>query len=282
MNEIHILTIKSREEVFEKSKNFWESYGWKVIPTYNDGEHPSVGRNKILRKFYDSNDDWICVADDDIVLLNQDEFNNHPNVKYLEGVEFPTLNYIDFLTNNERLFESHFLPTSFCPTNPVGVEGMWVCQRLSKLFGEYKRHWVFERLTNLSCMFFHRNTKKLYDKEFYQDETLPAAEDWEWSMRQIDEGLTTARLTNIVCGEITGKGDSAVFPGETISESKLKRRTALVEAKQLIEKKYNDISLTKNGGLNTRQWIKRKWNPPTFEYGLGSPWDKTKLVIEDI
>ena len=168
MNEIHILTIKSREEVFEKSKNFWESYGWKVIPTYNDGEHPSVGRNKILRKFYDSNDDWICVADDDIVLLNQDEFDNHPNVKYLEGVKFPTLNYIDFLTNNERLFESEFLPTSFCPTNPVGVEGMWVCQRLSKVYGEYKRHWVFERLTNLSCMFFHRNTKKLYDKEFFQ------------------------------------------------------------------------------------------------------------------
>ena len=97
MNEIHILTIKSREEVFEKSKNFWESYGWKVIPTYNDGEHPSVGRNKILRKFYDSNDDWICVADDDIVLLNQDEFDNHPNVKYLEGVKFPTLNYICLL-----------------------------------------------------------------------------------------------------------------------------------------------------------------------------------------
>ena len=133
-----------------------------------------------------------------------------------------------------------------------------------------------ERKGNLAVQTLEKRVR------FFQDETLPAAEDWEWSMRQIDSGLTAARLTNIVCGEITGKGDSAVFPGETINESKIKRRTALVEAKQLIEKKYNDISLTKNGGLNTRQWIKRKWNPPTFEYGLGSPWDKTKLVIEDI
>ena len=77
-------------------------------------------------------------------------------------------------------------------------------------------------------------------------------------------------------------GSEMCIRDRTINESKIKRRTALVEAKQLIEKKYNDISLTKNGGLNTRQWIKRKWNPPTFEYGLGSPWDKTKLVIEDI
>ena len=36
MNKIHIITVKPREEVFVKTREFWESYGWEVIPTYND------------------------------------------------------------------------------------------------------------------------------------------------------------------------------------------------------------------------------------------------------
>ena len=35
MNKIHILTINDRKEVFEITKNFWESHGWEVIPEYN-------------------------------------------------------------------------------------------------------------------------------------------------------------------------------------------------------------------------------------------------------
>ena len=54
-----MITIKDRADIFEQSKLWWESFGWEVIPVYNDDNSPAVGRNKILRKFYDSNDDWV-------------------------------------------------------------------------------------------------------------------------------------------------------------------------------------------------------------------------------
>ena len=104
MHTIHILTIKEREEEYNQVKSFWEGHGWKVIPFYNDGKKPAIGRNQILKNFYESNDDWICISDDDLILVDEKEFREHGSIKALVGeVDYPKLNYRNFLINNEQM-----------------------------------------------------------------------------------------------------------------------------------------------------------------------------------
>ena len=282
MNKIHIITVKPREEVFVKTREFWESYGWEVIPTYNDNTHPSLGRNKLLRKFYDSNDDWLCIADDDIILVSEEEFREHGSVKAIHGeINYPRLNYREFLTNNEQLFNNKTLPTCFGAVSSVNLAGRWNMVNLAKQYNNsqvFDNHWVFERSIKLAGICFIQNIKKKYDKEFFQDENIPAAEDWEFAMQLIDNGFSTALLNNIQFKENSTRTE--LFKGSkgTIKEAMENRKILLKEGKDLIIKKHPDASLMKNEGLQLRYWMKRAWKP---QIGWTAE-KKPRLLLEEI
>ena len=207
MNKIHIITVKEREKEYNLVKSFWESYGWEVITEYNDNTKPSIGRNRILRKFYDSNDDWVCISDDDIVLMTEEEFKKHGSVKAQVGeVDYPKLNYRQFLTNNEQIFNNVDLPITFSPSRSVNLAGRWEMVRLAKQYNGsqiFNNHWVFERFPKPAGMFFHQNTKKKFNKEFFSNESLDGLGDWLWGMNQIQAGFVVGQLTNIVYKEIS-------------------------------------------------------------------------------
>ena len=259
MNKVHIITIKNRADIFEQSKLWWESFGWEVIPVYNDNNGPAVGRNKVLREFYDSNDDWVCIADDDAVLLTEDVFKSryvnsglkkHLNLK--DDLTFPNLDYKHFLTNNEKIFENKLLPTTFSAVRQIGQAGRFeVIKLLENINNEvFKNNWIFERNPKLAHLYFHQNTKKKYNKEFYQNEELPCCEDWEWSIRQINAGLTTATLTNIIADQIAGAtgthAKSSLF--KTLDDRKEKMKIA----KKMIADEYDLIRVLDKGSLYLR------------------------------
>ena len=263
MNTVQLITTKAREEVFVKTKEFWESYDWKVIPIYNDKQHPSKARNKLLRNFYDSNEDWICIADDDQVLMTEEEFKDFGAVRTIVGeVDYPKLNYRQFLTNNEQIFNNENLPISFGPSSCVNLAGRWNMVRLAKQYNDsqiFNDNWVFERFAKVAYILFQQNTKKKFNKEFFQDTSIGGLEDWEFSMQQIDNGFATARLDNIICKEISKR--TSLFEAETVKESQSKRKIAFDQGKDLIINKYEGTSLMKNGGLQLRYWMKRVWKP---------------------
>lgn len=272
MNKIHLLTTKSRKDVCEETISIWESYGWEIDITYNDNKHPSFGRNKILRKFYDSNEDWLCMADDDVYILNEEQFKNHGNVKFLGDVDLPKLNYKKFLTDNDEIFNYEYAPTAFMGTHINKIGGMFTSKRLrdAYLTPEYDNNWVFERVYKFAQLYFIQNIKKKYNKEIFQDTTLEAAEDWDFAMQLVDKGFTTAWLTNIIQAEVTTR--SQLFEAKTQKASTELRQKALKQGRDIIIKKYKGMTIDKKGGLNSRKWIKHSWNPPTYSSGIGSPW----------
>ena len=266
MNTVHIVTIKDREDVFTKTKEFWESYNWKVIPIYNENQHPCIARNKLLRNFYDSNDDWICIADDDLVLMTEKEFKELGSVKALVGeVDYPKLNYREFLKNNEQLFNNTDLPISFSPTRSVNLAGRWSMVRLAKQYNRwpdsqiFNNYWVFERFPKAAAIFFHQNIKKKFNKEFFQDESLDGLQDWSWAMDQIEAGFAVGQLTNIIYKEISKR--TVLFKGKTVKESQDIRRNAYIATTEHMIEKHDGISIMKNGGVNMRKWLKRSWKP---------------------
>lgn len=263
MNKIHILTINDRKEVFEITKNFWESHGWEVIPEYNDNTKPAVGRNRILKKFYESDEDWIAMSDDDIILVDEKEFKEHGSIKALVGeVDYPKLNYRNFLTNNEKLFNNEDLPITFSFGRSVNLAGRWNMVSLAKQYNEsdlFNNNWVFERFPKTAAIVFHQNTKKKYNKEFFYNESLEGLEDWVWAMDQIEAGYTPAQLTNICYSECSTK--SVLYTGKTNKESIENRRIAFLSAKEYIVENFDGVSIMKNSGINMRKWLKRTWKP---------------------
>jgi|TARA_Y100000310_G_scaffold204791_1_gene205039 hypothetical protein len=300
LNKIHIITIKDRVDIFEKSKVWWESFGWEVIPVYNDGNGIGVGRNKVLRKFYDSNDDWVCIADDDAILLTEDIFKSRyvnsglkSHLNLSEDLTFPKLDYKHFLTNNEKLFKNKYLPTTFTAIRQIGLQGRFEIIDLLKNINNdvYKNNWIFHRAPKVfGTLCFHQNTKKKYNKEFYQKnrKELPSLQDWEWSIQQINAGLTTAVLTNIIINDITGptgtRGKSSLF--KTLDERKKKMKIS----KKRIAEEYK-MRILDNGALFLKDWLKKKWKPPVkysefcsalIKEHIWTTDSKPKLFIEEI
>ena len=126
----------------------------------------------------------------------------------------------------------------------------------SQIFNNY---WVFERFAKVHGIFFQQNTKKKFNKEFFQDTDIGGLEDWEFSMQQLDSGFTTARLENIIFKEISKR--TTLFEARTIKESQEKRKIAFNQGKNLILKKYDGTSLMNGGGLQMTKWMKRVWKP---------------------
>ena len=152
------------------------------------------------------------------------------------------------------------------------MAGMFTAKILRDLYKSSvcNDNWVFERNFKLAQLYFIQNIKKKYNKEIFQDTTLEAAEDWDFSIQLTQEGFTTASLTNIVQSEVTKK--SSLFDARTRKESIALRQKALKQGKEIIVKKFRGIEFDKRGALNTRKWIKHTWNPPTYSSGIGSPW----------
>tara|TARA_Y100000034_G_scaffold29616_1_gene35925 strand:+ start:2525 stop:3442 length:918 start_codon:yes stop_codon:yes gene_type:complete len=272
MNKIHIITIKDRSELFDQVKEWWEKHNWIVEPIYNDGQLPRVGWNKALRKFYDSNEDWVCIADDDIILLDEDGFKDRlvkmmtPHFNLSDDLGYPDLNYREFLSNNEELFNNEFLPTSFEPIHQMGPDGRFEIIRLLKTLDSdmstYNDNWVFVRHAKISKIRFHRNTKKMYNKEFFWKTIteLTSLSDWDWTFQQLDAGLTTGRLTNIISDEISGAWGTS--SKSSLFKNMAERRGHMKVAKRWMSDNYEGMKLNSVGSLCTGKWLSNKWNPP--------------------
>ena len=279
MKKIHILTINDRKEVFEITKNFWESHGWEVIPEYNDNTKPAIGRNRILKKFYESDDDWIAMADDDVILTDEEFFINNGTVKAtVDEIEYPKLNLNTFLSDNENIFNSPNLPTTFSAIRLVNMTGRFELTRLAKDYSLnkdlYDNNWVFERQSKIAGVIFHQNTKKKFNKEFFFDENLEAAEDWEWCFRQIDEGFSIGQLVNILYREVSKR--SVLFQSDTLKKQQEIRKIAADISKKTISEKYQGITIMKNGGIGVSKWMKTRYQPQIGWTGERTP----RLILE--
>ena len=184
------------------------------------------------------------MSDDDILLYNEEEFKNHPGVKaVVDEPVYPNFNDKQFLTNNENLFNNEDLPISFSPTRSVNLAGRWEMVRLSKLYRDYfdmlyNNNWVFERFPKTAALFFHQNTKKKFNKEFFFNESLDGLEDWPWAWDQIQAGFAVGQLTNIIYKEISKR--SVLFTGNTVKKAQEIRVKSFVSTKILALESFND------------------------------------------
>lgn len=177
---IHILTTTNRADILKQNLNFWQEIGWQTHIEYNDNCLPALGRNRILKQFYNSDQEWLCMADDDTILSN----------KWGSFAEF-IRNPLDVLAQLPKCV------STVIPMNPI-----WLRPAVTLKQPIYQTHWRFERdFTVTGKLVFHRRTSH----QFYQRLDLDAWEDAEWAFQQLVVGYHCVRLNNIVLREITGK-----------------------------------------------------------------------------
>lgn len=163
-----------------------------------------VSRNRILKDFYASDDDWMVMTDNDLSIYD------YSHEQHLDG---------------EIIFEK--LPgllqqitgkiASFHINNPRSTD---VCQSRYKVDGKWDPllidNWVFANCIKYGGMIFTSNTRKHFGKEYYNWDDLESHEDWEWRSQMAVDGLVTARLCNLFLKEFSSGDYSTIFKQELV------------------------------------------------------------------
>lgn len=175
-NRIDLLTCKGREPITNKTINWWESQGWKVVLWDNTGYLPAVGRNKIIRNFKESDRDLLVMADDDITLYTH---------RYLttDWLNKPIKNGVYTLNSNHK---------------------MGILKYNSTGWDDGNHHW---RETPEISQLYVIDRKDIP----YQDETLPALEDLYWAKECNRLGIKTQILHTVFLREQSQDKGSLLF-----------------------------------------------------------------------
>ena len=215
--KIHLLTTQHRDPAAVES--FWQQWGWEVVRYDNTGQPPGVGRNAILDQFYNSTDEWLAMADDDMVLDTRRGWGEQ------------------FLREPQKLFDSiGDSITSWGVMNNIHHR-VDITLRNPVL----RTNWVFYRASWIGCLVFHRNT----GERFYNHRT-DILEDMDWCLDQIQRGHRVAHCMNLV-QQNRGGAQSTIFHDQA------ERRRRYLQAKQRIAREYPGITLTdKNRLVKTR------------------------------
>jgi len=233
---IHMLATHSRTPV----SSWWEAQGYTVHLHHNDGVHPGHGRNQILQDFYQSDQEWLCMADDDVI-LDSKWGDSEYFLQHSEHILSRVPNHVNVLV----------------PLNPTLI-------RLNHTLSQpiYQTHWILERETfPTGKLVWHRRSRLIQ-----QHTHIPALEDGIWGFEHWLGGGCVMRLNNIVLKE---KSQPSSLFGKT------GRRTAYQTAREQFLKMYPDIGLNKRGQIMRWRHIQKcqPQHPPKF-------WDIEKTLAE--
>lgn len=221
--KIYILATHQRLSNLEKTQSFWESQGWQTQVEFNDNQHPSNGRNRIIEQFYNSGEPWLAMCDDDTIL----------DIAKGQGKYFAK--------NAETILDQ--IPQHYSLIAPMNPLVLMVSATHKDPI--YQTHWRLERENSITGkLIFHRNT----GNRFYQRTDLSAWEDSEWGYQQIVRGYVPARLNNIVLKE-TGK--SSLF------NDKEHRNQAYKESKQKLLDIYPELYINDRNQFVRKDLVKK-------------------------
>lgn len=226
--QVNVLAVKNRttkrtkENITDRTVAWWEGKGFNVHVEYNDGQLPAYGRNRILQKFYASNEPWLCMIDDDITL---DETRG---------------DYAEFLSD----------PVSVLSKTPEHISSVHALNnihiRVDYTYKDpiYKTHWRFERDFNMSKIVFHKRT----GNEWYQRTDIPALEDYDWAFQQLKDGYVCSRLNNIVLKEM---GTTSLFTDNN------ERKEAYEHSKQVLIETYPELYISPRGHFMKKNLVNK-------------------------
>lgn len=141
---------------------------------------PALGRNQLLRAWYETDDDWCLLLDNDSILDDRNQGN------IIEWLEHNALSEVD----------------AFVPVNP-GAPGRGAFNRLWE-DRAVQDNWVFERGELKGSLMFLKNLKKHHNKELYFDEgdRCKSAEDYFFGFDMVELGMVPMWCNNIVLKEL--------------------------------------------------------------------------------
>jgi hypothetical protein len=242
--KIAILTTQARPELKEQTEAFWKGIGWEPVYYYNDGSHPGVGRNRILKDFYAGTDEWIAIVDDDNII----------DVKRGDYQAF-----VDNIDHVLDLAKQGNVATFSIMNNIVHrVETTLTNATVAD-------NWCWMRSYSLSNLFFHRRTEYVPFSEEYM------LEDQEWCIDQLQRGLICATLMNVVMKTIGTK--SLLFTDQKHRLEEYNR------AKAHWLDKYPSLKPDKNGKMSKMPLIKTHWPNPlnwSSTKGIGVAYSRLK------
>lgn len=178
--DIHVLNQKYTDEDYISGVKYHGD---------NTNMSPAAARNRLLKVFYDSDEDFAVFADNDAV------------VKYLADFDF-------FAEMRKHDMDGVDL---MIPLNPIRLP-------FNKHYAEnkvmYDENFVFERATDLKgSLFILRNLKKFYGREVYFDEdyftlagkSIVPGEDTDFLLNMLSEGFMCYMVRNVVLKEFSVK-----------------------------------------------------------------------------
>lgn len=165
-NRIDLLTHQGRSHITQATARWWASQGWQVVLWDNTGFVPSVGRNRIIKDFKESERSVLFMADDDITLYTH---------RYLtsEWLKNPIINGVYTLNSNHK---------------------MGILKYNSQGWDDGEHHW---RETTEISQFYAIARKDIP----YQDESLSVYEDVEWAHHCNKLGIPTQILHTVFLKE---------------------------------------------------------------------------------
>ena len=165
-NRIDLLTHKGREDITNKTVNWWESQGWKVHCYDNTGYLPAVGRNEIIRDYKSSDREVLIMADDDITLYTH---------RYLtsDWLKKPLVRDVYTLNSNHK---------------------MHILMQYSRDWDHGNHHWSETHHIGQLYVIGRKDIP-------LQDETLPALEDMDWAWQCQSQGIPTYMLHTVFLRE---------------------------------------------------------------------------------
>jgi hypothetical protein len=187
-------------------------------------------RNEILRNFYASDDDWCAIFDNDIGVYHDGKDRLDTN----EFIANPQ-KILNQLTGKVAAFAPFFPQQT--PYNAIRNGNKWS--------SDVSNNWVFQSTIHLNGLVFHSNYKKLFNQEFYYDETLDIMDDLDFAIQLWRAGLFVGKLQNVFMKEYSNK--STIFKTEPtfVKGGKMDwddcqdRNQRMSLAKKTIENKYS-------------------------------------------
>lgn len=158
-----------------------------IVNTTNKIDRPGPARNVLLEQFYQTDQDFCLLTDNDIVLYEGEKYCDSDNlVSILQNMPIENLNGVDVF---ETLNPTQTPFSAFFQENKAILE--------SNLF--------FRRRPNLSQCFFIRNFRKFRMKEYYFDDWVDEktgkiimGEDVAFGIKLTKEGRGVYSLMNAV------------------------------------------------------------------------------------
>jgi hypothetical protein len=162
--------------------------------------HQSVSqaRNEILSEFYNTNDDWCAIIDNDIGVYHDDKDRLDTNTFINNPMKI--LNQITGQVAAFSLFSPNVSPYSLLKNRQGWLPIL-------------KDNWQFTNTLNLNALVFHSNYPKLFDiKELYYDENIDVLEDVDFACQLWTNDLFVGKLQNVFMREYSNK--SSIFKTE--------------------------------------------------------------------